>query len=148
MPRISRFATKFFVQGKAWIATFHHRHDEGGFAFLHPRTGKTSTVQHVTECRLAGEDGKFAIVGFSLCSKRDKYNWQLGINRSLKDALSRAGLCELDNYGEATALKPEYGIAMSSFYTELKVKDYAPHNLAGNMTPTANRQGLAYAGCD
>lgn len=148
MPRISRFAVQFPVAGIDWVATFFHQHDsKDGVAYTDPKSHKIIHVKHVTTCRISRAGAGFCVTGVSLCSRKDEYDWQLGIKRALQDALESAGLCEILEDRTVKALKPEYGEAMSSFFIEMKVKGYPPHQPI-NLTPVENRNGLAYAGCD
>lgn len=124
MPRTSRFSVEFPVAGKTWFATFAHLHSEAGL----PVTEKM-LVKHLTTCSLI-IPGTLATFGTAPCSMKDDYNWQKGINLSLKRALAAAGFAtesKMDGKVLFTDTTSNWSEALHSFYHELKIKAYPPH---------------------
>jgi hypothetical protein len=152
---------------EVWSATFEHLHDDKGVVHEDPRKKDPVLVKHVTRCKLSRKGNGFSVIGVALCSLRDEYDWRYGIKNSLQRALAAAGLCEEITEKEGRLhiqsnkhykqhdfmpLKPEYQIAIKSFFDELPIKDYAPHIRIGEVVdgsiPPQNMTGLAYTGMD
>jgi hypothetical protein len=161
MPRTSRFSVEFpDAIGQWWEARFTHQHneDDGIPVFVNERM---TSVQHVTTCHLSLRDDKNVVVGRSMCSLKDKYNWKHGIKFALADSLQTLGLCKISRNAKGnkiiTPLSPMYWQMVQSFFAEMKVMAYAPHIqpvdgvvdavLVGEV-PAENQMGLAHTGMD
>jgi hypothetical protein len=166
MPRVSRTDVEFPVEGQLWIARFDHQHDDKKGVWYQPKPGdpKGLRVKHITRCKLSHK-GKQAIfvTGMSPCSLKDEYDWRFGIRRAFQKALERAGFCEFieaDGHETIKPLKAQYAEAMKSFFTEMKIKDYWPHNgrkpIAGEVVdengrlllPAETKNGTYHLGAD
>lgn len=118
MPRISRTDVQWDADGHTWVARFTHRHNEKGEIMGR----EPIPVKHLTTCTLSWKkNGSVSTVGESRCSLKDKYNWRIGIKRSLVRALENAGISVEHD-------KKRFGEIVREFYLALRVKDYWPHN--------------------
>jgi hypothetical protein len=133
MPRISRNAVQFTVDGTTYTAEFRHTHNESGLE--HYINGEKRIGKHLTHCRLSADGEPGAANGYSLCVMEDEYKWKIGIKKSLERALAVMGLCEFkrgiarDGNRKLICVptNEQYGRMLKAFYEELPIKAYGPH---------------------
>jgi hypothetical protein len=96
MPRINRYTTQFSdPNGLDYVATFSHEHNEevGIPVPAKDTTRPAALAQHVTVCKLtSGVTAKVIGQGLAFCHRSDVYDWQRGLELSLKAALKDADI--------------------------------------------------------
>lgn len=143
MPRVSRTAVEFQVDGKNYRAEFGHQHCtedldnpvwvpvyKNGQVVSYQRPVKIPIVEgnlklrHITVCTLYREALEVG-VGASRCSVKDIYDWKHGVKESYERALR--------SYGVTEATYPqEYGKFMGAFFTEM-VKTNRPQQKSNKV---------------
>lgn len=130
------------MNGQTWVAAFSHQHTakdiltgkEIGIIRRNILDGKIierQKLRHITTCKLSAKGHSVGVTGVSPCSLKDHYDWKTGVKRSFQKALEACGFCKIKKVAGVdvvTPLQPEYAGAMASFFRELPIKAYFPHN--------------------
>lgn len=130
MPRVSRTAVEFTVDGVLYSASFTHTH-------LPRVAGKRKAVlrydkidvQHITRCRVktltSAAPLKFDVEGVACCSLKDHYDWLRGVKAAFERAILHAGITGMDVDGvplpKGDPSRVRYGQFMAAFFMEMGI---------------------------